>query len=117
MKDNEIVLFKNNSEHTKKFTDIDFITEFYDFLKGSSIPEGMSIARGHRPKMSAKKASTIIWFLQEQFSILPDHIEQCDVCESFFDSWSSGIYWETKGKHYCGGCDHLVPMNYDRGKR
>ncbi len=49
--------------------------------------------------------------------VLPDNIEKCDNCKELFDSNSEGIYWETKGKHYCGGCCDLVPYNYDRGKR
>lgn len=111
---NEITLLKNNDKRTD--TDLEWVDEFYQFLQGE-IPEGMHLGKGHSPKMTPKKAMAIIWYLQEHFSILPDHIERCDNCNSLFDSWSSGIYWETKGKHYCGGCDHLVPQNYDRGKR
>ncbi len=52
---NEIKLLKNNSQHKEEFTDLDWLREFNDFLKGESIPEGMSIGRGHAPKLSAKK--------------------------------------------------------------
>ncbi len=114
---NEIKLLRDNSEYTKQYTDLDWLREFNDFLKGESIPEGMSICRGHAPKLSAKKANTIIWYLQEHFPVFPSTIEMCNRCEGLFDSASEGIYWEIKGKHYCGGCDHVVPMNYDRGKR
>jgi len=113
----EIKLLKNNSNHGDEFTDLDWLREFNSFLKGDSIPEGISIARGHAPKMSAKKACTIIWYLQEHFSVFPDTIEKCNECDELFDSASEGIYWETKGKHYCGACDHIVPYNYDKGRR
>lgn len=102
--------------HRKEWNDLKWIEEFYKFLQGE-IPEEISIGRGHQPKLTDKKANTIIWYLQEHLRILPAHIERCDTCGSLFDSWSEGIYWETKGKHYCGGCDYLVPKNYDRGKR
>lgn len=112
--DNEIKLFKNNDDRTD--SDLEWITEFYEFLQGQ-IPESIHLSRGHAPKMTPKKAMAIIWYLQEHFPILPDHIEKCSNCDSLFDTWSSGIYWETKGKHFCNGCEHLVPENYDRGKK
>ncbi len=110
----EIKLLKNNDHRTD--TDLQWITEFYNFLQGN-IPKNIHFVRGHKPKMTAKKAMAIIWYLQEHFSILPDYIEQCDSCNNLFDSDSEGIYWETKGKHYCGGCDHIVPWNYDKGRK
>lgn len=112
--DNEIKLLKNNDNRTD--SDIEKVNEFYRFLTGEEIPDGISIARGHKPKMSEKKAFSIIWFLQEHLSIFPDTIERCSVCGELFDTNSEGIYWETKGKHYCGGCCDIVPLNYDRGR-
>lgn len=111
--ENEISLLKNNDNRTD--TDLEWVNEFYKFLQGE-IPETISIGKGHKPKMSVKKAWSIIWYLQEHFPLLPDHINKCDNCDELFDCWSEGIYWETKGKHYCGCCQHLVPENYDRGR-
>ena len=111
---NQIKLLKNNDERTD--TDLEWVDEFYKFLQGE-IPEGMRFVRGHKVCLSPKKAMSIIWYLQEHFSILPDSIEKCDVCDRLFDSYCEGIFWESKLKHFCGGCDHLVPMNYDKGKR
>lgn len=112
--ENEIKLLKNNNNRTD--TDIEWIEEFYYFLQGE-MPEGMHLGKGYKPKMTSKKAFAIIWYLQEHFSILPDHIEKCDSCDCLYDGWSEGLYWETKVKHYCGACEHIVPENYDRGKR
>ena len=111
---NEIKILKNSSE--RDWDDIEWIEEFYRFLQGE-LPEGIHIGRGHKVKLSEKKAFAIIWYLQEHFSILPDHIERCDTCGELFDDWNEGIYWETKGKNYCYDCQHLVPENYDRGRR
>lgn len=110
---NEIKLLKNNNNRSD--TDLEWVYEFYQFLQGE-IPDGIHLGRGHAVKLSPKKAMAIIWYLQEHFSILPDHIERCYICDGLFDSYSEGIYWETKGRHYCGACDHLVPNNYDKGK-
>lgn len=111
----EIQLLKNNDKRTD--TDIEKVREFYRFLIGEEIPSNISIQSGRRPKMSEKKAFSIIWYLQEHLSVFPDHIERCDICGSLYDTDSEGIYWETKGKFYCGGCCDQVPQNYDRGRR
>ena len=110
----EIKLLKNNFE--RKWDDIKWIEELYNFLQGE-IPEGMHLSRGHKPQMSQKKAFAIIWYLQEHFPLLPDHIEMCYNCGELFDAYSEGVHWETKSKNYCSGCEYLVPENYDKGKR
>jgi len=93
-----------------------WLTEFFEFLQGE-MPEGMSMTRGHAPKMSAKKAFAIIWYLQEHMRVLPDRIDQCWSCGELFDSHSEGLYWESKGRNYCGCCQHEVPANYDNNMR
>lgn len=112
--DRELNLLKNNAE--REWEDLEWVEEFYQFLQGE-IPEKIHFPRGHKPHLSQKKAFSIIYYLQEHFPILPDHIERCDNCGSLFDDFNEGLYWETKGKHFCGGCEYLVPQNYDRGKR
>ena len=112
--ENEIKLLKNNSGRIAP--DLEWVEEFYKFLQGE-IPSGMRFGRGHKPKMSAKKAFSIIWYLQEHLPVFPDTIEVCWNCGYLFDADEEGLYWETKGRHYCCGCWHLVPENYDRGKR
>jgi hypothetical protein len=112
--DNEIKLLKNNDHRTD--TDLEWLQEFYEFLQGKQ-PETIRLGKGYAPKLKQKKAFAIIWYLQEHFPVFPDQIERCDVCGELFDSHSEGIYWESKGKNFCGGCDYQVPKNYDRGKR
>lgn len=112
--DNEIKLLKNNDKRTDN--DLEWIQEFYEFLQGTQ-PDSIRLVRENAPKMTHKKAFAIIWYLQEHFPVFPDHIERCDNCGELFDTDSEGLYWETKGKHYCGGCCDIVPYNYDRGKR
>jgi len=116
---NKSIVFRDKNHHQQNkqgWTDLEWIDEFYKFLKGE-VPEGIHIRRCNKPELSHKKAKTIIWYLQEHMRILPDNIEKCHNCKEFFDTHSEGIYWETKGKNYCGGCSDLVPENYDRGKR
>jgi len=111
---NEIKLLKNNDK--KDWSDIEWLEEFNNFLKGE-IPEGLCISKHSTPKLTPKKAFTIIWYLQEHFSIFPDNIKKCSNCDELYDCNSEGIYWESKGKHFCSGCDHLVPYNYDNNNR
>lgn len=111
---NVIKLLKNNDNSDK--TDLEWIDEFYEFLQGE-LPSGMTLSRGHKPKMSDKKAFRIIWYLQEHLPVFPDNIERCSSCGFLYDCDSEGLYWETKQKHFCGACIHLVPENYDRGRK
>ena len=112
---NEIKLLKNNDNRTD--SDIEKVLEFYRFLTGEKRTDKTSFRRGYSPKMSEKKAFYIIYFLQEHLPLFPDTIERCSACGELFDTSSEGFYWETKGKHYCGGCENIVPYNYDRGGR
>ena len=112
--ENEIKLLKNNDKRAD--SDLEWIQDFYMFLQGE-VPETISLRRNSIVKLSKQKAFTIIWYLQEHFSVFPDTIEQCSQCGELYDSESEGIYWGTKGKHYCGGCCDVVPYNYDRGRR
>lgn len=89
----------------------------YEYLKGEYVPNGFRLRKNGRPKLTAKKAFQIIYILQEHLRIIPDHYEQCWSCKGLFDTHSSGLYWESKQRHYCNACDYLVPLNYDRGKK
>lgn len=108
--ENQIKLIKNNDRDDK--LDIDWIEDFFEFLKGED-NGGIVSPRGHLPKMSHKKAFSIIYYLQEILSVFPENIEKCSNCNSLFDTNHGGLYWESKGKHYCGNCEYLVPDNYD----
>jgi hypothetical protein len=109
----EIKLLKNNDE--RDWEDIEWIEEFYRFLKGE-IPDGIQLTKRHQVKLSAEQANTIIWYLQEHFPILPDHIEQCSVCGSYYDSYAQGHHSELTGKFYCNeGCE--PPRLYEREQR
>lgn len=109
------ITFENNTRE-RDWTDLEWINEFYHFLQGE-IPQTLHYNRGHKPKMSQKKAFAIIYYLQEHYRKFPDNIEQCSVCGDLYDTDCEGLYWETKGKFYCDNCIYLVPENYDRGKR
>jgi hypothetical protein len=111
---NEINLLKNNDNRDD--SDEEWIEEFYNFLQGDC-PDSISLPRGHQPKLTPKKAMTIIWYLQEHFPLLPDNIEKCWNCDGLFDTHSGGLYWESKGRHYCNSCQHHVPENYDNHQR
>ena len=107
---------KNHEQKRGSWEDLEWLQEFFAFLQGDP-PEEISIGWGKQPKLSKKKAFAIIWYLQERMRVLPENIEMCDNCGELYDAHSEGLYWESKGKHYCGGCDSIVPQNYDRGKR
>jgi len=113
------IKFQDNNhlsdEKRKDWNDLEWIDEFYCYLQGEKIEN----VGNDKPfiKLSQKKAFHIIWFLQEHLRILPDNIERCSICGELYDSNSSGLYWETKGKFYCNSCSDQVPYNYDRRKK
>ena len=111
--ENEIKLLKNNDNRTD--TDVEWVEEFFAFLQGTA-PANIHFGHGCMPKLSRKKAFSIIYYLQEHLPVFPDHIEACWHCGTLFNTEEEGLYWETKGRHYCGSCDWNVPRNYDRGR-
>lgn len=113
MSKREIKLLKNNDE--KDWPDIEWITEFYNFLQGE-IPETIRLGRGNKPKFTPAQANTVIWYLQEHFALLPDHIDQCDNCKQYYDTHSQGHYSELTYKSYC--CESCEPPGlYEREQR
>ena len=98
-------------------SELEKINELYRFLTGEKTPDGMLLSSHCKPKMTEKKAFAIIWFLQERMGILPDNIERCSCCGGLYDTGKDGIYWESKGKFFCGACEYQVPENYDNNQR
>lgn len=107
-------LLKNNNN--RDWEDVEWVQELYEFLVGESIPDSITVGRGHQPKLTPSKANTIIWYLQEHLSVIPDHIEQCDTCKQWYNSWSQGHYSELTCKCYCS--ESCEPKGlYEREKR
>lgn len=96
-----INLLKNNAK--REWSDLEWVEEFYEFLQGA-VPNTISLARGHKVKLTPNKAMAVIWYLQEHFAILPDTIEKCDTCHDLYDSSRSGYYSEIKKRFYCNSC-------------
>lgn len=105
------------SEHQEDsyISNLDKVTELYEFLTGIAIPKDI-LAKS--PKLSRKKAFTVIWFLQEQTHCLPDYIEQCRECGGLYDSEREGYclddQYDLNGKElpkkYWGCfCNNCVP--------
>ena len=119
---NECCRCSHNSKAEKKEKDcfidvLDKFTELYDYLRGIKLPDGLS-SSCKMPRMSAKKAFSIIYILQEVTCCLPDYIEQCRECLDLFDSEREGCHLDdqyevngkTLAKKYWGDyCDSCVP--------
>ena len=106
---NEIKLLRNNDNRTD--SDLEKIDEFYRFLQGD-VPE--NILMSIPPKLSANKAASIIWYLQEHLSVFPDTIAMCTRCKDLFDTRRSGMHVEKNGGNYCNSCMHLYNPNTGR---
>ena len=111
MNKNEIKLQKNNSN--RDWSDLEWIQEFHSFLQGD-IPEGISLGDEYKVKLTPEQSSTVIWYLQEHFPILPDSIEMCEACEDeseatycdncMSDMWKSEGRDEDTGLYLCKKC-------------
>jgi len=97
-------IYNSKSEAKKKinrFADYkDKIDILYKYLKGEELPEGVHC---RMPKLSPRKAFSVIWFLQEILHVLPDNIEQCRVCKELFDTDCSGVHIDDQWKHRSNG--------------
>ena len=88
------------------------VQELFDFLQGT-VPEDITLGRGHKPRLTRNQAFSVIWYLQEHLGILPDHYEKCHRrgCDSdLYDSDEEGclaIYCESCAERcpYDGKCD------------
>jgi hypothetical protein len=72
------------------------VDELYQFLQGT-VPDGIYIK--HPPRLSKRMAFKIIYFLQEQTGVIPDHYEKCATCGDLFDSDNEGGCY--RGRDYC----------------
>lgn len=95
-KEREITLIKNNDN--KDWEDLEWTQFLYRYLRGQ-LPKNDFKNGG--VNLSKAKAFRIIYFLQEHFPVIPDHIEQCSTCGELYDSYSQGHHSELTSKFYC----------------
>lgn len=115
----------NKSENPRKADEYinieEKMTELYEYLMGVRLPDGVICGQ---PKLSAKKALDVIWFLQEVVCCLPDHIEQCKGCKQLFNSEREGIIIDKGYRHISNNrrvsqkywgywCDACMPGNLE----
>lgn len=65
------------------------VEELMNMLTGEGLPEGMVMAE--QPDLSCAQAFSVVWFLQEHLTVLPDHFEMCSVCSELFDTRHGGF--------------------------
>lgn len=92
---------------------IDQVNQFFEYLQGE-IPEGFVGVKS--PKLSPQQAFDVIYILQENLHLLPDHYELCCQCHQLYDSWREGRI--IRGRFYCGCCydTRRTEINYRRSE-
>lgn len=108
---------ENNTNDKRGLTDLQWCNELYDYLQNKPLPEDTGIKGQSGIKLNESQSFRVIWFLQEHLRILPDNIEQCDVCNELYDAHKSGLYIEepyNASNHFCDGCADQVPEKYCR---
>lgn len=84
---------------------LEVVQELHAFLQGR-LPASVSMTKP--PKLSAKKAFEVIWFLQEVSGLVSSNFELCGYCGYIYDSDSEGHSSEENGQ-FCGSCEHHCP--------
>ncbi len=97
---NEIILQKNNDG--RDWSDLEWVEEFYEFLQGD-VPS--SVRLKEKLNLSPEQAFNVIWYLQEQLPVFPDHIQRCGECDSLYDPRESG-FCDENNSCYCNNCAH-----------
>lgn len=91
---------EEKEKHNRFVNYRDKIDILYKYLMGEELPDGTHC---RMPKLSANKAFSVIWFLQEVMHCLPDNIEQCKVCKELYDTDSEGCYLDDQYKYRVSG--------------
>jgi len=111
---------EEKKEKDNYISQLDKLVVLFEFLTGEKLPEGVTCSM---PKLPAKKAFSVIWFLQEIMRCLPDNIEKCDGCDVLYDADQEGFCLDDQymldGKmlpkkywgHWCAICVPCVNFN------
>ena len=107
---------ERHQQKLKDAAELENVQRFHRFLQGE-VPKGVVLGRNSKgPRLTAKRAMTVIWALQECFHLLSDRFKMCADCHNIYDSDSEGGYAEKTGNNYCGSCDlhHAKELGWDR---
>lgn len=69
-----------------KQMNLEEVQKLYEFLQGK---EMKSYTFREQPRLSPEAAFAVIYFLQEEFGVIPDYYEVCENCGNIYDSYDS----------------------------
>lgn len=81
------------------------VEQLFAYLTEGTLPEGCT---ARHPRLSKRKAFSVIWYLQEILEVLPDFMDQCCKCGDLFNSEREGHVDEKSGREYCDNCTGYV---------
>lgn len=70
---------------------IEQVNELYEFLQAKNKEIG-TLTFKSVPKLSSRKAFSVIYFLQEHMHLIPDTFERCATCGDLYDSSNEGNF-------------------------
>ena len=85
--------------------DLENTRELFAFLQGT-VPEGHVIEQSHVPHLTPDQAATVIWYLGNKYWQVTDHVERCDVCGEWYNTWCEGATIDCAPPpiYFCGNC-------------
>lgn len=89
----------------EKPTPLDLVTELTAFLQGE-LPEGYNVAPELMPRLTQAQADSVVWYLGNLYTPIPDHVIRCDECGQLYDSHAEGHFFDHgRPPHsFCGSC-------------
>lgn len=70
--------------------DVELTEALFEFLQGRFPEEKFRIAEANIPRLTPEQAETVIWYLGNLYWQVTDHVERCEVCGDWYNTWSEG---------------------------
>ena len=92
-------------------TPLDLVTDLTAFLTGQPVA-GIALTDSTlQPRLTQAQADTVVWYLANLYTSIPDHILRCDQCGQLYDSHQEGRFFDHgRPPHsFCHSCLDSAP--------
>ncbi len=94
-----------NSPQFSLQIDEEMLQNLFRWLQGDADASREGLVLFHQPSLSSEQAFSIIYYLQEELHLMPNHYDLCRVCHHLYDSQVGGLL--VPFEH--GFCERHIP--------